>query len=100
VADGWIAAEIADALDVSASTVANVHRRWREGGVDAALHDKRQERRRQALTGERLAHVVAIACTDAPKGHDHWTLRLLAAKAVDLGYVTRIPPETIRQAHK
>lgn len=100
VADGWTAAECAEAFDVSASTVANVCRRFRDGGVDAVLHDQRQAKRRQALTGEQLAHVVAIACTDAPDGHDHWTLRLLAGKAVELGYVTRISPETIRQALK
>ncbi|MGH2479352.1 MAG: helix-turn-helix domain-containing protein [Ktedonobacteraceae bacterium] len=100
VADGWIGAEIADAFDVSPSTVANVCRRFREGGVEAVLHDKRQERRRQALSGEQLAHLVAIACTDAPEGHDHWTLRLLAGKVVELGYVRRISPETIRHALK
>jgi transposase len=100
VADGWTASEIAEAFDVSASTVAHARLRFREGGVDAVLHDQRQERRRQALTGAQLAHLVAIACTDAPDGHDHWTLRLLAGKAVELGYVTRISPETIRHALK
>lgn len=100
VADGWTASEIAEAFDVSAGTVANVRRRFRVGRVEAVLHDQRQERRRQALTGEQLAHLVAIACTDAPEGHDHWTLRLLAGKVVELGYVPRISPETIRQALK
>ncbi len=100
VADGWTADEIADAFEVSASTVANVRRRFRDGGGDAVLQDKRQERRRAALSGEQLAHLVAIACTDAPEGHDHWTLRLLAGKAVELGYVPRISPETIRHALK
>ena len=100
VADGWTAAEIAEAFDVSLSTVANVCRRFRDGGVEAVLHDKRQERRRQVLAGEQLAHLVAIACTDAPDGHDHWTVRLLAGKAVALGYVRSISPETIRQALK
>lgn len=100
VADGWTASEIADAFDVSLSTVANVCRRFQEGGVDAVLHDKRQERRRQALSGAQVAHLVAIACRDAPDGHDHWTLRLLAGKAVELGYVRSISPETIRQALK
>jgi len=47
-----------------------------------------------------VAHLVAIACTAAPAGHDHWTLRLLAGKAVELGYVQRISPETIRQVLK
>ena len=31
-----------------------------------------------------------------PDGHDHWTLRLLAGKAVELGFVEHISPETIR----
>ena len=62
------------------------------------LHDKRQERRRQALSGPQLAHLVAIAGSPAPDGHDHWTLRLLAGRAVELGYVRRISPETVRQA--
>jgi transposase len=100
VADGWTASECAEAFDVSASTVANVRHRFQEGGVDAVLHDKRQERRRQALTGDQLAHLVAIACSDAPDGHDHWTVRLLAGQAVELGYVRAISPETIRQALK
>ena len=95
-ADGWTASEIAEAFDVSPSTVANVCHRFRDGGVDAVLHDKRQERRRQALTGEQQAHLIAIACSPVPEGHDHWTLRLLAGKAVELGFVARISPETIR----
>lgn len=98
-ADGWSDAEAADACAVCVSTVAHVRRRWREGGVEAVLHDhQRQERRRQALTGAQIAQLVAIACRPAPDEHDHWTLRLLAGPAVELGYVRRISPETIRQA--
>ena len=100
LADGWSDAEAADAFEVCLSTVAHVRQRFREGGVDAVLHDKRQERRRQALTGTQIAHLVAIACSPAPDGHDHWTLRLLAGRAVELGYVRRISPETVRQALK
>jgi transposase len=100
LADGWSDAEAADAFDVCLSTVAQVRRRWREGGLDAVLHDRRQERRRQALSGTQIAHLVAIACSPAPDGHDHWTVRLLAGQAVELGYVRRISPETIRQALK
>ncbi|HEV2236059.1 MAG TPA: helix-turn-helix domain-containing protein [Ktedonobacterales bacterium] len=100
VADGWSGAEIAEAFEVSVNTVSNVCRRFRTGGVDAVLHDQRQQRRRAALTGEQIAHLVAIACTDAPEGHDHWTLRLLAGKVVELGYVRCISPETIRSVLK
>lgn len=43
---------------------------------------------------------VTVTCSPAPSGHDHWTLRLLAGKAVELGFVDSISPETIRQLLK
>ncbi len=46
------------------------------------------------------AHIVAIACSDPPEGHTHWTLKLLADKAVELGYVESIARETVRQSLK
>ena len=94
--DGWSEAEICRAFDVCLNTVKRIRQRFAEGGVEAVLTDKRQERRRQALSGAQQAHLVALACSEAPEGHDHWTLRLLAGKAVELGYVERISPETIR----
>ena len=94
--DGWSEAEVCHAFDVCLNTVKRIRQRFAEGGVEAVLTDKRQERRRQALTGAQQAHLIAIACSDAPEGHDHWTLRLWGGKAVELGYVERISPETIR----
>lgn len=64
------------------------------------LRDQRQERRRQALTGAQQAHLIAIACSDAPNGHDHWTLRMLTRKAVELGFVEHIALETIQSLLK
>src|SRR2546428_10120757 len=40
--------------------------------------------RSQALTGGQAAHLIAITCSPVPDGHDHWTVRLLAGKAVEL----------------
>ena len=70
------------------------------GGLEAVLHDQRQAQRRAALSGEQVAHLVAISCSAAPLSHDHWTLRLLAGNAVELGYVRAISPETIRRMRK
>ncbi len=98
--EGWSEAEVCRAFDVCRNTVVRVRRRFAEGGVEAVLTDKRQERRRQALTGAQQAHLIAIACSDAPEGHDHWTLRLLAGKAVELGFVEHIAIETIRSVLK
>jgi transposase len=99
-AEGWTDAEIARALDVGVGTVSNVRKRFVAGRLEAVLEDKRQVRYRQALSGEQQAHLIAIACTPAPEGHSHWTVRLLAGKAVELGFVPKISPETIRQALK
>jgi transposase len=93
---GWTGAEIAEACDVSQNTVGNVRKRFLTGGLDVVLSDRRQEQRRAALTGSQQAHLIAIACSPAPEGHDHWTLRLLAGKAVELGFVEHIAVETIR----
>ena len=44
---GWSEAEVGAAFDVCRNTVKGVLARFRAGGVDAVLSDKRQARRRQ-----------------------------------------------------
>ena len=96
-AEGWTDEEIVDAVGGSVPTVARVRRRFADGGVDAVLKDKTQPGRPRALSTKQAAHLIAIACSPAPDGHDHWPLRLLGQKAVELGYVESISPETVRQ---
>src|SRR5258706_8868722 len=91
--EGWSLAEICRAFDVCRNTVLNVRARFAEGGVDAVLRHERQVRYRQALSGSQQAHLIAIACSPVPDGHDHWTLRMLVGKAVELGFVEKISPE-------
>jgi len=50
-ADGWSTAALAEALDVCQATVANVRRRFAQGGLEVILHDKVQQHRRSALSG-------------------------------------------------
>jgi transposase len=99
-AEGWSDQQICAALDISRNTSIRVRQLYLEGGLEAVLHDKRQVRYRQALTGAQAAHLIAIACSPVPDGHDHWTLRLLAGRAVEMGFVEAISPETIRQLLK
>ena len=99
-ADGWSNAELVAAFDVCEATVTNVRRRFAQGGLEAVLHDKVQQHRRSVLSGLQTAHLIAIACSPSPEGHDHWTVRLLAQKAVELGFVTTISPNTIHEMLK
>jgi transposase len=98
--EGWSLADVCRAFDVCRNTVLNVRARFADGGVDAVLRHQRQARYRQALTGPQQAHLIAVACSKVPDGHDHWTLRMLANQAVELGFVEKISPETIRAVLK
>lgn len=94
--EGWQDEEIVDAVGSSVATVARVRRRFTEGGIDAVLTDKPQPGRPRVLSSKQAAHLIASDCSDAPDGHDHWPLRLLGHKLVELGYVESISPETAR----
>jgi transposase len=99
-AEGWSTTALAEALDVCQATVTNVRRRFVQGGLEVVLHDKVRQHRRSALSGLQTAHLIAIACSPSADGHDHWTVRLLAQKAVKLGFVPSISPNTIHEKLK
>ncbi len=50
--------------------------------------------------GEVEAHIIALACSEAPEGYARWTVRLLAEKAVELDFVDSISPATIHRLLK
>lgn len=99
-AEGWSSAELVAAFDVCPATVTNVRQRFAQGGLEAVLHDQVQQHRRSALSGLQTAHLIAIACSPSPEGHDHWTVCLLGQKAVALGFVANISPTTIHKLLK
>ncbi len=71
-------------------------RRYAEEGLDGVLHDHPQANRYRKLDDKGEAYLIALACSAAPEGHDHWTLRLLADEAVELGLVESLSYETVR----
>ena len=76
------------------STVRTVHDpkgRLVEEGFDGVLARKaRRGPGNVKIDGEAEARIVALTCTDPPEGHARWTLRLIAEKSVELGYVESI----------
>ena len=60
------------------------------------LNDRPQAYRYRKLDDRGEAHLIALACSEPPAGHDHWTLRLLAGKVVELGLVPSLSHETVR----
>ena len=92
---------IAEAVEVSRPTVERVRRRFVEEGMNVALDPYRPEKPRPSkVDGHLEAHLIALACSKPPEGSVRWTLRLLAAKAVELEYVDSLSYETTRQILK
>ena len=92
--------EAAAAVSISAATVARVRRRFVEEGVEAAINDRPRPGRGRKLNGRQEAHLVAITCSNAPEGHAHWKLQLLADQVVAMEFAWSISLETVRQILK
>ena len=93
--------EVARSLEIASATVERIRRRCVEEGIEAALGRKEQQRRRpKKLDGAAEAHLIALACGEAPEGRARWTLRLLADRLVECEIVESIHPETVRKTLK
>ena len=98
--EGLSDCEAAEAVSISAVTVARARRRFVEEGLEAAINDKPRPGRERKLDGKQEAHLVAIACSSPPEGHVNWTLHLLADKVVEMEFAGSISLETVRQILK
>jgi transposase len=97
--EGWNDAHIARELAITEQTVRNIRKRFYNGGVEAVLTDRspqHRRRRRGLLSDEQAARLIAMSRSEVPDGHDHWSVRMLADKAVELGYAEHLSRETVR----
>lgn len=89
--------EISKAYHTTPTTVQNVRTSYCEKGLEATINRKKRETPPvpAKVTGEVEAHVIALACGEPPEGYSKWTLRLLADKTVELGYIDSISHVTV-----
>lgn len=92
--------QIMAALNVSRPCVERIRKRFVADGMERALNEDPRPGQKRKLDGRAEATLIATACSDAPDGHEHWTLRLLAGKLVQLGVVDAISHETVRRTLK
>lgn len=98
--EGWSDPQIAEALDIGETTVWRTRKRFVEEGLDRALHELPRPGHRAKLDGKGEAHLIALACSQAPEGRARWTLRLLAGKVVELGLTEAYSRESVRRVLK
>ena len=83
--EAWSDTKIADALEISRSTVFRVRTRFVEEGLETALlHRRPKSTKPKKLDGSQEAHLIALACSEPPKGKNRWSVRLLADRFVSL----------------
>jgi hypothetical protein len=93
--------EISRVLKTSMRKIDRVKKRFVVDGLDVALNGRKGSRvYAKKADGDFEAHLVALSCSDPPKGFTRWSLRLLADKVVELDYIDKISHESIRRILK
>jgi len=77
-----------------------IHKRFSDGGLQGARGARPRRGAKPKLDTKQAAMVTAIACSQAPHGRDHWTLRLQGSKIVELGFAASYSHEGVRQLLK
>jgi transposase len=93
-------AQVAELCGVSPRTVARVRERFATDGFAVALHGRLHPGSSPKLSAEQEARLIALACTPAPEGRARWSVRLLAARAVELEELPPVSRELVRTTLK
>lgn len=72
--------DIAEFLDVGTNTIWRIKKRYLKKGLEAALGEEPRPGRPPLFDTNHEAGLTAIACSDAPKESERWTLELLTGK--------------------
>jgi transposase len=76
---------VSQTLQVTPTTLSSWAQKYQESGLQM-LADQPRPGRPIEIDGNQRAKITALACSDPPAGYAEWNLRLLADKAVELGY--------------
>lgn len=95
-------AEIADVYHTTPTTVQTVRTTYVNQGLSAVMNRKKRDKPPipAKVTGEVEAHVIALACSEPPEGYSRWSVRLIAEKCVELGYVGTLSHMTVSRTLK
>ena len=96
----WTYDKIKEAYHAAPHTISQITKRFITGGLEAALGRKEQANRHKKIDGRVEAHIIAIACSEAPEGRERWTLQLTADELVRLGVVDSISDTAVMETLK
>ena len=96
---GCTLVQLARTLGISYRTALSWRDKYKASGL-ASLRNKPRPGRRPLIDGAQRAKVTALACSRPPQGRSRWTLRLLADRAVELGYCQQLSHTSARSILK
>ena len=82
---GQTQSAVASIINQSNTSVNQLIKRFKARGLHC-IYDEKRPGRPIDITEEQRDKITVLACEDAPDGYSQWSLRLLADKAIELGY--------------
>ena len=93
--------DVSRILQISMKKIDRVKKRFVEEGLSVALDGHKGERvYKKKVDGDFEAHLIALSCSEPPKGFARWSLRMLADKVIELEYIDQVSHETVRRVLK
>jgi hypothetical protein len=94
-------AEICEVLKINPRTIDRVKKQLIEKGIDAALErDKGSRIYERRIDGDVEAKLIAVSCSEPPKGYAKRSLHMLANKMVELQYIESISHVSVEKVLK
>ena len=91
----WTYDKIKEAYHATPHTISQIAKRFVTGGLEAALGRREQVNRHKKIDGRVEAHIIAIACSEAPEGGER-----IADELVRLGVVDSISDTAVMETLK
>ena len=93
---GQAASDVPANVHLSSKAVREIGRRYEQGGLERAHYDKQRPGATPLLQASQKQRIIAMVCSNPPEGRARWTVRMIAAEAVERRLVPRAGRETIR----
>jgi hypothetical protein len=94
--------EISKRCKVSDVTVYQTGKDYATKGLEYALRRRVHEKPpvTPIVSGEAEARIIALACSEPPKGYGRWSVRLLTKRVIELQIMDTVGRETVRRTLK
>jgi transposase len=88
--------EIAKIFNITPKTVSELKKRYLNEGLESVIYDKPRPGQPKKYDNVKETEIIALACTDPPKGKKRWTVRLIAEELRQKPGFETITRETVR----